>query len=127
MKLKLDENLGHATADLFRLGGHDVEMVQGEGLSGATDADIIAACQREERCLITLDSDFGNPLVFKPWEYSGIAVLHLPSKPSPQDLRFACLTLVHGLEQGNILGKLWSVQRGRVREYQPDRPDQENQ
>ena len=31
MKLKLDENLGHATADLFRLGGHDVEMVRGKG------------------------------------------------------------------------------------------------
>jgi hypothetical protein len=65
MKLKLDENLAHATADLSRLGGHDVEMVRGEGLSGASDADIIAACQREERCLITLDSDFGNPLVFQ--------------------------------------------------------------
>jgi len=46
MKLKLDENLGHTTADLFRIEGHDVEMVQGEGLSGASDADIIAACQR---------------------------------------------------------------------------------
>jgi len=127
MKLKLDETLGHRSADLFQLAGHDVEMVQGEGLSGASDADIIAACQREERCLITLDSDFGNPLVFKPWEYSGIAVLHLPSKPSPDDLRLACLTLVHGLEQSNISGKLWSVQRGRVREYQPDRPEQENE
>ena len=38
MKLKLDENLGHTSADLFQLAGHDVEMVQGEGLSGASDA-----------------------------------------------------------------------------------------
>ena len=126
MKLKLDENLGHATADLFRLG-----VRRGNGPGGGAFRSPrrghIAACQREERCLITLDSDFGNPLVFKPWEYFGIAVLHLPAKPSPHDLRFACLTLVRGLEQSNILGKLWSVQRGRVREYQPDRPELENE
>jgi len=126
MKLKLDENLGHQSAELFRLAGHNVAMARGEGLSGASDADIIAACQHEERCLVTLDLDFGNPLVFKPWEYCGIAVLHLPSKPSPIDLKSACLTLVRALKQSSISGKLWSVQRGRVREYQPDQPGEEN-
>ena len=49
MKLKLDENLGHQSAELFRLAGHNVAMARDEGLSGASDADIIAACQHEER------------------------------------------------------------------------------
>ena len=120
MKLKLDENLGHQPAELFRLSGHNVATAVDEGLAGASDADIIAACQYEKRCLVTLDLDSGNPLVFKSWEYSGIAVLHLTSRPSPLDLRSACLTLVRALEKGDIAGKLWSVQRGRVREYQPE-------
>jgi len=62
MKLKLDENLGHATADLFRLGGHDVEMVQGEGLSGRGHHSSLPT---EERCLITLDSDFWESTRFQ--------------------------------------------------------------
>jgi predicted nuclease of predicted toxin-antitoxin system len=66
MKLKLDENLGHQSAALFQQAGHDVAMVKEQGLSGVSDADVIAACQHEGRSLITLDSDFGNPLLFKP-------------------------------------------------------------
>jgi hypothetical protein len=44
-------------------------------LSFASDQEIVAACQAEQRCLITLDLDFGNPLRFPPWDQSGIAVL----------------------------------------------------
>jgi predicted nuclease of predicted toxin-antitoxin system len=47
MKLKLDENLGHAAAELFRAAGHDVETVVGQGLAGATDRDVIVVCHTE--------------------------------------------------------------------------------
>jgi predicted nuclease of predicted toxin-antitoxin system len=57
MRLKLDENLGRAAADLFRQARHEVETVGSEGLSGSPDEDIIAACQREQRGLVTLDLD----------------------------------------------------------------------
>lgn len=80
MKLKLDENLGHSAANLFRQAGHVVAMVRAQSLSGFPDEDVLAVCQREGRCLVTLDLEFGNPLLFKPSEYAGIAVLHLPPK-----------------------------------------------
>ncbi len=81
-------------------------------------------CRHEGRCLVTLDMDFSNPLIFKPWEYAGIAVLRLPAKPSPSDLWEACRALISGLKFNEITGKLWIVQRGRIREYQPDREDE---
>jgi predicted nuclease of predicted toxin-antitoxin system len=43
-----------------------VETVHSQRLSGALDAEVIAICRREQRCLVTLDLDFGNPLLFKP-------------------------------------------------------------
>jgi hypothetical protein len=127
VNLKLDENLGHTAAELFRQARHGVETVPSQRLSGATDAAVIALCQREQRCLVTLDLDFGNPLLFKPWEYAGIAVLRLPAKPSYDDLLLACRTLIAALAQGTITGKLWIVQRGRIREYRPERPEEERE
>ncbi|MBI2461624.1 MAG: DUF5615 family PIN-like protein [Candidatus Rokubacteria bacterium] len=86
MNLKLDENLGERGASLFRSEGHDVATVPGQGMSSARDHDLIAACQAERRCLVTLDLDFSNPLVFPPRDYSGIAVLRFPRKPTEEDL-----------------------------------------
>lgn len=125
MKLKLDENLGHTAAELFRSSGHDVETVASEGISGTADRNLIDVCRREQRCLVTLDRDFSNPIIFHPSKYSGIAVLHLPPKPSHTDLLLACRTLLRALEQNAVAGKLWSVERGRIREYQPDPPEEE--
>jgi predicted nuclease of predicted toxin-antitoxin system len=121
VKLKLDENLGHIAAEVFRAAGHDIETVRDEGLSGAADVDVIAAGRLEGRCLVTLDLEFGNPLVFKPAEFAGIAVLRLPAKPTQNDLFLACRTLVAAFAQGDIVGKLWSVHRGFIREYRPDK------
>ncbi len=126
MKLKLDENLGKNAAALFQAGGCDAHTVHGQGLSEATDREVIKACQSERRCLVTLDLDFGNPLLFDPTEYAGIAVLRLPAKPSHQDLLDAANTLIAALGQRDITGKLWIVQRSRIREYQQEEPDQDS-
>lgn len=120
MKFKLDENLGRTAADVLQSHGHDVQTVWSQGLSQATDRKVIGLCQSELRCLVTLDLDFGNPLVFDPAEYAGIVVLRLPPRPSHSDIVDACQTLVAGLKKRDITGKLWIVQGGRVREYQQE-------
>lgn len=119
MKLKLDENLGRSVAELLRAAGHDVATVREQGLSSADDRTLIAVCRDERRCLVTMDMDFANTLVFKPSEYSGIVVLRLPRRPAPSDLLDASRTLLGALSQYSVEGKLWIVQRGRLREYSP--------
>ena len=75
MKLKLDENLGHHEAEVLREAGRDVATVFEQKATSASDLDLIALCSAEERCLVTLDMEFGNPFLFKPSQYRGIALL----------------------------------------------------
>jgi hypothetical protein len=123
MKLKLDENLGRRCAQVFQEAGFDVATVPGQKLSSAGDEKVIDVCQSEQRCLVTLDHDFANPFLFPPWEYSGIAVVRFRGQPTVHDLVSLCETLAAALAQDEISGKLWIVQPGRIREYQPDRAD----
>jgi predicted nuclease of predicted toxin-antitoxin system len=123
MKLKLDENLGRQVWELLRDHGHDVQTVPDERLSAIADEDLIQACRTERRCLVTLDLEFGNPLLFTPTEYAGIAVLRLPRKRSPDDLLETVETLISALSREDPAGKLWIVQKGRIRVYQDPRTD----
>jgi hypothetical protein len=73
--------------------------------------------------LVSLDLDFANPLRFKPSQYPGIAVLHLPPKPSEADLTNLMHTFARALANDSIAGKLWIVEPGRVRVYQEPEPE----
>ena len=120
MRIKLDENLSKGAAEIFRQAGHDIESVFSQGMAGSSDRKIISVCQSEKRCLVTLDLDFANPFLFPPNRYSGIAVFRLPPRPSYSDLLILCRTLLVALGEKDIIGKLWIIQKNRIREYQPE-------
>ena len=120
MRIKLDENLGNHGAGILRAAGYHVTTVAEEGLTTASDEQLLEVCRSDRKCLVTLDLDFSNPLRFAPSHYSGIAVLRLPRTSNARDLFDAVRTLAAGLASTSIGGKLWIVQRGHIREYQEE-------
>jgi Domain of unknown function (DUF5615) len=123
MKMKLDENIGKRGQSLLKDAGHDVCTILEQNLQSAPDPIVIEVCRVEQRCLVTLDLDFSNPLQYNPSDYSGIAVLRLPRRPEPQDLLDAIETLINALKTETIDRKLWIIKHGQIRIYQQESLD----
>jgi predicted nuclease of predicted toxin-antitoxin system len=79
VRFKLDENLPRRAAAVLADAGFDVVTVSEQRLEGAPDRQLIEWCVQEERCLVTLDAEFGNPLRYPPHRFRGIVLLRLPA------------------------------------------------
>jgi len=59
VKFKIDENLPFVLKELIEgHGKHEVDSVYHENITGIDDKNLIVHCLKEQRVLITLDTDF---------------------------------------------------------------------
>jgi predicted nuclease of predicted toxin-antitoxin system len=116
---KLDESLSPTLKAPLLVAGHDVQTVADENLRGAADMQIAEVCRREARCLITADEDFAQILRYPPDEYFGLVVLRDP-RPTLQRLHDLLGQFLQTLAIESPGGKLWIVEPGRVRVYEPE-------
>lgn len=114
LKLKLDENIPELVRASLTARGLDTHGVHDEGLAGAADARLLAACVAEDRILITLDLDFADIRAYPPGTYPGIWVLRPPKQTfkAMEDLALAGLRLA-AVER--VQGQLWIIDDRRVR------------
>jgi predicted nuclease of predicted toxin-antitoxin system len=117
MRWKLDENLDPG-AGLLSTEGDDADTVLSEGLSGTTDELLFEECNRAGRTLVTLDLDFSNPLRFPPAASEGIVIVRPPRHTMPA-VRITLSSALPELRRRTLTGRLWIVEPGRIRVYDP--------
>lgn len=117
MNVKLDENLGLRGSEFLRRNGVDVLTVAEQKLLAAADEHILAVCAAENRCLVTLDLDFSNPLQYRPRDYAGIVVVRIPGRFGLAELERALSLVVEASKESDVRGRLWIAEVGRLREH----------
>jgi predicted nuclease of predicted toxin-antitoxin system len=105
MKFKLDENLPHDIVEVFQRAGHEIDTVQSEGLTGASDPVNLRRIQDENRVLLTMDKGIADIRLFPPSQYPGIVLLRPSSSGRGEVLRFVQQALPDLLST-NLSGRL---------------------
>lgn len=100
VRFKTDENLPVSVLD--------------QRLSGANDADLALVCVREQRVLITLDTDFADIRRYPPDQLEGVIVLR-PRAQSKQSVLAMLQRVLPLLERESLPGRLWIVEDERIR------------
>lgn len=113
-RFKVDENLPAEVAEYLRRAGYDAENALDQHLGGSSDADILAACQREARALLTLDTDFADIRTYPPARYAGLVVLRLKRQDKLHVLEILA-RLLPVLSREPLSGCLWIVEEERIR------------
>jgi predicted nuclease of predicted toxin-antitoxin system len=122
MRAKLDENLPVEAAELLRTAGWECDSVYDEGLAGADDPEVAAACQAGARVLFTLDLDFADIRAYPPSEYVGIVVLR-PTEPSRRQVLQLVSRVLPVLSAEWAEHRLWIVEPARVRVRGANEPE----
>jgi predicted nuclease of predicted toxin-antitoxin system len=101
-------------AELLRTAGWECDSVYDEGLAGADDPEVAAACQAGARVLFTLDLDFADIRAYPPSDYVGIVVLR-PTEPSRRRVLQLVSRVLPVLSAEWMEHRLWIVEPARVR------------
>ena len=96
----------------------EASTVLDEQLCASSDETIFKVCKNNGYCLATLDKDFSNILNFPPESGAGIVVFRLPNKPGIRDITILVHSFLHAVKGHSLAGKLWIVEKSRIREYQ---------
>lgn len=114
MKFKIDENLPLEFADLLQAEGYEASTVYSESLKGTKDSVLIEVCQKKNRILITLDTDFANTLAYPPHLYEGMVVLRVRKQDKPYLISFF-QKVIPSFRHNPIRNHLWIVEEGKIR------------
>ena len=103
-----------SSASLLRSSGFDVIHTGECGLSTATDTEILEASRRQDRLIVTLDSDFHTIVALAGWVKPSVIRVRIEGLRAPE-MTHLIIETIKLCEQDLENGALVSVEEDRVR------------
>ena len=112
LRFLVDVNVGLAVADSLRDSGH--EVVFGGDLDWCMpDADMLSRAHREQRIILTMDTDFGELVYHSRQPHAGVLLLRMPG--ANRDLKIRGVQEIVDRYGDQLSGHFCVYRQGRLR------------
>ena len=115
MRFLVDNALSPLVAEQLRQADHDALHVRDYVMQQASDEDIFDLAQREQRCLISADTDFGTLLALRQQTAPSGILFRRPSQRKPLVQARLLLSNLSVICEALMQGSIVSIEDARLR------------
>ena len=112
LRFLVDVNVGLAVADSLRDSGHEV-VFAGDLDWCMPDVDMLSRAHREQRIILTMDTDFGELVYHSRQPHAGVLFLRMPG--ANRDMKVEIVQEIVDSYGSQLPGHFFVYRRGRLR------------
>ena len=115
MRFLIDNALSPQIAILLNAAGHDAAHIRSYGLQAASDNVVLDRAEKEDRILISADTDFGRILALRNTPKPSVILFRWPDLRLPQDQVNILLKNLSKVTQDLETGSMVVIEETRLR------------